>query len=84
MRRLTILALAASFATPAVAADTGGCITKAQLAWAPAVARAFDVIDTGHTGCVTPTQIQAYRSALKADRAGQATRIRAALTATHN
>lgn len=79
MRRLTILALiAASIATPAIAADTG-CITKSQLAWAPAVARAFDVIDTGHTGCITPMQIQAYRAALKQDRAGQTGRLRVIL-----
>lgn len=82
MRRFIILAaLAGSIATPAAAAD---CITKAQLApWAPGIARAFDVIDTGRTGCVTPKQIQAYRDALKQDRAGQATRIRAVLAGTH-
>ena len=63
--------------------SSGACLSRADVAWSPSVARDFGLIDAKGVGCVTPSQIASYAAAMKADRKGHADRIKAAMQATN-
>jgi acyl-coenzyme A thioesterase PaaI-like protein len=76
MRIITLTAVAISALVAAHGARADGvCMTAADLAFAPAIARALPVIDTDHKGCVTGEQVQRYRAAVKQARTEEKARI---------